>query len=63
MMTMESLMAIETVLRGDVARHNDRINREGWWQAETSKRAPLRAKLAGNVAAIANRLSPEGPTT
>jgi hypothetical protein len=60
-MTMESMMAIETVLRGDIARRNERLNRDGWWQAEPVKRAPLRARLAGNVAALANRLSPDGP--
>lgn len=63
MLTMESMLAIDTVLHGDAVRHNDRINRTGWWQAEPGKRAPLRAKLAASLAAVANRLSPSGSST
>jgi hypothetical protein len=63
MQTLDSMMAIETVLRGDIARRNERVNHDGWWRHESVKRAPLRAKLAGNLAALADRLSPDGRST
>jgi hypothetical protein len=54
------MLAIDTVLRGDIAHHNERINRDGWWRTKSEKRAPLREKLAGNLAAVADRLSSVG---
>lgn len=59
-MTMESMLAIDSVLRENQLQ-NEGINREGWWQTPPTAQPSPRAKLAGILVALAVRLSPTEP--